>query len=226
MSERLLPEAIRGSWYLLTKGGSPVEALADEGQLLALHLDGTFVRYTVDKSDKQQKEQGDYTFDGDFLILRGRNTDTFRVHVEADWYWFLEAKKKSRRLFRGLLEPEDFFALSDDEREEIGNKPRRVKVQCRYDEESDAIFDLVFRPKKGDAKRIGCFSVEPDPQNGALWVGLTPLVNNLAAKVWEEVIRKAYLGTHRGKPDDVGRVSLEFLGDSSTARSSTRQFDL
>jgi hypothetical protein len=226
MSERLLPEAIRGSWYMLAEKGSPEEALAQKGQLLGLHLDGEFVRYEVDASNKKEKERGDYTFDGDFLILRGRNTDTFRVHVEANWYWFLEAKKKSRRLFRGILEADDFFELDEEDRGEISERPTRVKVTCRYDDETDAIFDLVFRPKGGQAKRIGCFSVDPDPENATLWVGLTPLATNLDAEVWEKIIRKAYLNSHLGKPAEIGWVSLEFLGDDSLAGdSSTREFD-
>ena len=226
MSERLLPEAIRGSWYLLAIDGSPEEALDDKGQMLALHIDGSFVRYQVDASNKEVKEQGDYTFDGDFLILRGRNTDTFRVHVEADWFWNLEAKKKSRRLIRGILNADDFFELSDEERSELGGSPKRARVVCRYDEEDDAIFDLVYRPKGGDEMRIGCFSVDPDPNTDALWVGVTPVATNLDPAVWEKVIQKAYLDSHLDKPADVGWVNLEIFSAGARAGESTiREFD-
>lgn len=211
MSERLLPEAIRGSWYLLPEEGSLEEALADNGQLVALHIDGTFTRYTADTTSKAVKEEGDYTFDGDFLILRGRNTDTFRVHIEEDWCWFLEAKKKNRRLCRGLIAGDDFIALDEESRREIDRLPMRVSVQSVYDDEEGAIFDLVYQPKEGDKQRVGCFSVDPDPETGALWVGLTALATNLEASTWEKVIRKSYLGA-RERNDDLGWVALEIFG--------------
>jgi hypothetical protein len=211
MSERLLPEAIRGSWYLLPEEGSPAEALDDKGQLLALRLDGTFTRYTADATSKEVKEEGDYTFDGDFLILRARNTDTFRVHIKEDWYWFLEAKKKSRRLYRGLIDEGDFVELDAESRREIDMLPMRVSVQCPYDDEEGAVFDLVYQPKEGDKQRIGCFSVDPDPETGALWVGLTALATNLKVETWEKVLRKSYLGMHRGG-EEFGWVALELFG--------------
>lgn len=211
MSERPLPEAIRGSWYLLPEEGTLEEALDDKGQLVALRVDGTFTRYTADTTSKRVKEEGDYTFDGDFLILRGRNTDTFRVHIEEDWYWFLEAKKKNRRLYRGMIDGDDFIELDDASRREIDMLPMRVSAQCRYEDEEGAIFDLVYQPKEGDAQRVGCFSVDPDRETGSLWVGLTALATNLEASTWEKVIRKSYLAVH-GRDDDLGWVALEIFG--------------
>ncbi len=220
MSERLLPEAIRGSWYLLREPGTPAEALADKAQLLSFRLDGSFTRYNLDGATKEEAEEGDYTFDGDFLIVRGRNTDTFRVDVRSDWFWFLEAKKKSRRLYRGVLEESDFFELDDEACKEIRMLPMRVGVDFAFDDDRDAIFDLVYDPKDGQPARIGCFSVDRDPHTDALWVGLTPLAQNLSAEVWEKVIRQSYLKTHPTAPP-AGWVSLELLGSGTV-----REFEL
>lgn len=220
MTERLLPEAIRGSWYLLRPNGTAVEALEDKAQLLALRIDGSFSRYTLDGAKRELKEEGDYTFDGDFLIVRGRNTDTFRVTPETPWRWHLEAKKKSRRLFRGVLDERDFVELDDEARKEVRMLPMRVRVDTPFADDQDAIFELTYAPKEGSEQRIGCFSVDREPNSEALWVGLTPVAQNVSAETWEKVIRNAYLKSYRDAADDVGWVSLEIVGTGAV-----REFD-
>lgn len=71
MQDSLLPEAIRGSWYLLADDGKALdEAIEKKGQLLALHITGSFQLYDLevagDVTTKEEKDEGDYTFDGDF----------------------------------------------------------------------------------------------------------------------------------------------------------------
>lgn len=115
MHDNLLPEAIRGSWYLLADDNKPLaEAIEKKGQLLALRLTGKFSLYDLtqedDGTEKVVKDAGDYTFDGDFLILRGRNTETYRVRIKSAWQWNLEAKKKTRKLLRGNLVPSDLMS--------------------------------------------------------------------------------------------------------------------
>lgn len=211
MTERPLPEAIRGTWFLLPEEGDVEETLQDDGELVALHLDGTFTRYDVSGGGKEEAETGDYTFDGAFLILRGRNTHTYRVHFESDWYWFLEGKKKSRRLMRGLIEERDVFTADDEERRDM-IVPTRTRVECLWSDESDAPLELVYKPKGGEPVRIGWFSVEVEPAADNLWIGVTPLVTNLEPQAWEKIVRQAYLDGHLGKPDDVGSVVVELLG--------------
>ena len=218
MPERLMPEDIRGSWYLLAEDGSPEEALEADGQLVAFGLDGTFTRYDIDGDTKSEHETGDYTFDGQFLILRGKNTDTYRVRVEHDWYWFLEEKKKNRRLYRGLIDEADRIRLPDEQMRELKNVPVRVHVECSFDAEEDAIFDLIYEPTDGEDSRVGCFSVDFDSNSGELWVGLTPLVEGLAPRAWVDVVRRSYLDMHRGKPDDVGLVAVELLDSGKVGR--------
>ncbi len=197
MADRPLPEAIRGSWYLLPEEGSPAEALEDDGKLIALRLDGSFSRYALDGARKELEEEGDYTFDGDFLILRARNTETFRVHIEASWHWFLEGKKKSRRLYRGLFDGDERFELSAEERGHINKKPKRVRAKTPFEDETDAIFELIYRNEDNDSRRVGFFSTDTDTNTGALWVGVTPIATNLKAATWEKVIQKAYVDAHQ-----------------------------
>lgn len=213
MIERPLPEAIRGSWYLLPKKGAPREVFdEDEGQLVAMRIDGTFTRYDlVGEAIKEVDDEGDYTFDGDFLILRGSSTETYRVRVEQSWYWFLEGKRKSRRLYRGLFDEGDFFELDDQAREQIARVPMRVNVETPFVDDDDAIFDLVYRGEE-QRRPIGSFSVEFDAEIDALWIGLTPLATNVERSTWQKVIDKAYLQIYPGSPDHVDNVTIELLG--------------
>jgi hypothetical protein len=227
MRNSLPPEAIRGSWYLLADDATPpATALKGGAQLLAFQLDGRFKRYEIavpgTKDGKVEKETGDYTFDGDFLILRGRNTETFRVSIEQDWLWFLEAKKKSRRLIRGELTASDFFEFDADGRREIDALPMRARVESVFFDDTDAIFNLVFSPGEGDSRRIGCFSVDPDPQNQDLWVGLIPIAQNLGDDTWEKIIRQSYIGLYRKNPTDIGRVLIEIMGPADSRSVTSR----
>lgn len=217
MQDSLLPEAIRGSWYLLADDGKPVaEAIEKKGQLLALHLTGKFSLYDLSVEDdvtvKVEKDEGDYTFDGDFLILRGRNTETYRVRVDADWCWSLEAKKKRRKLVRGSFIASDFIELDAEELAEVETLAHRVQVGSSFPDTSDAIFDLIFSPTAARRLRIGCFSVDLDPINRELWLGLTPLTTNLSAETWQKIIAQSCAMMVRLNPAKIERVLLDIQG--------------
>lgn len=212
MSERPLPEAIRGSWFLLPEKGPPGEVIEDDGNLLALHIDGRFVRYELSAGRKLEvADSGDFTFDGDFLILRGSNTRTYRVRVEKSWYWRLEGKKHNRRLYRGLIEEDEFFEADDHLRNQIARFPMRVQVDAPFADEPDAIFDLIYRVD-GQKQRIGTFSVEVDRELDALWVGVTPLAVNLGSEVWKEIVAESYLTLSPHSPDEIERVTVDLFG--------------
>ena len=207
MAERPPPESIRGSWYYLNGDVDPHELGDKPPQVLRFNLDGTFIRYIAKKDGWMEKERGDYTFDGAFLIIRGRNTDTFRVRPKAFWRWNLEGKKESKALVRGLLSDDDFSELSDEDRKEIRILPIRVGIQTPTDN-PDAVHELVYRGENGE-QLIGTFFVEREGQK--LWVGLTPCVDGIEEKTWERIVHESYLDIFRGKPKDIKVVTVRFL---------------
>lgn len=217
MPESLLPEAIRGSWYLLADDAKPIaEAIEKKGQLLALRLSGTFCCYDLAHEDggvaKVEKDSGDYTFDGDFLILRGRNTETYRVRITEDWQWSLEAKKKQSKLVRAPITASDFFELDAHERTEIATLAHRVQLQTPFLEADDAIFELVFSPNTQQRCRLGYVSVDLDRPNGELWVGLTALATNLEVDTWQKIIAQACAMMVRINPAKIERILLDIAG--------------
>ena len=212
MAERPPPESIRGSWYYVDSDADPNELGDKPPQVLTFKLDGTFTRYIAKSDEWTEKESGDYTFDGAFLIIRGRNTDTFRVRPDAFWRWNLEGKKQSKALLRGLLTPDDFVELDETDRKEIRILPIRVSVRTPTDH-PDAVNELVYRGENGQ-HLVGVFFVEREGQKA--WVGLTPCAEGIAEKTWQRIVHESYLDIFLGKPDDVKVVTVRFLnnGDS------------
>jgi hypothetical protein len=209
MMERLPPEAIRGSWYFLPESADP-HGPADKGrQLYRFRLDGTFSRYILKGSDWSEKEEGDYTFDGAFLIIRGRNTDTYRVRPEGAWKWNLEGKKEDQKLMRGLMKEDDFFDLSDKDAKEIRILPIRATVEAPA-EHDDVVYDLMHTGEAGHPRRIGSFFVERS-SDGKIWVGLTRFASGLQDTTWERIIRESFLDIFLGKPSDVTVVTVRLL---------------
>lgn len=208
MQERPLPEAIRGSWYFLPESADP-HGPADKGRTVyRFRLDGTFARYILKGEDWTEKEEGDYTFDGAFLIIRGRNTDTYRVRPEGAWKWNLEGKKEDQKLMRGLMKDEDFFELSEKDAKEIRILPIRVTVEAPADHDN-VIYDLMYKGEAGNPRRVGSFFVERDGTKR--WVGLTRFAEGLQDTTWERIIRESYLDIYAGKPSDVGVVTVRML---------------
>ena len=212
MAERPPPESIRGSWYYLPASLDPHNLGDKPPQVLRFRLDGGFTRYIARDDGWIEKEKGDYTFDGAFLIVRGRNTDTFRVRIERYWRWSLEGKKEEQVLLRGLVTDADFGALDAEDQKEIRILPIRVSVRARSDTD-DAVFDLVYKGESGE-RLVGSFFVERE--DAKVWVGVSPFVEGIESKTWERIIRESYLDIFRGKPRDVRVVTVRLLenGDS------------
>lgn len=207
MAERPPPESIRGSWYYLPGSVDPHNLGDKPPQVLRFRLDGTFTRYIARDDGWLEKEKGDYTFDGAFLIIRGRNTDTFRVRTDEFWRWSLEGKKEEQVLLRGLVTREDFVTLDAEDQKEIRILPIRVSVRARADSD-DAVFDLVYRGEHGE-QLVGSFFIERD--HAKVWVGVSPFVEGIEGKTWERIIRESYLDIFRGKPRDVQVVTVRLL---------------
>lgn len=232
MHKELLPEAIRGAWYFIpdtiSSPAAPQGQLSREtllthhGQLLALDIDGEFRRYELQsdgqKLEKVEKEAGDYVFDGDFLILRARATETFRLQIEAAWCWGLESQKKRWRMVRGLLGARDFFDVDADERRAIDTSSLRVEVVNPFGDERDAIYELVFNPPGDEPLALATFSVDLDAELDELWVGLTPRVTNLSADTWQKLITQSYLNLYRASLTPPARILLEIIGTEQVRR--------
>lgn len=207
MAERPPPESIRGSWYYLPGSLDPHNLGDKPPQVLRFRLDGTFTRYIARDDGWLEKEKGDYTFDGAFLIVRGRNTDTFRVRTEHFWRWSLEGKKEEQVLLRGLVTEEDFVKLGAEDQKEIRILPIRVSVRARTDTD-DAVFDLLYKSDTVELL-VASFFVERD--GAKVWVGVSPFVEGIEAKTWERIIRESYLDIFRGKPREVQVVTVRML---------------
>lgn len=209
MPRRPLPEAIRGCWYYVSHKFDVSDGHTRPRQLICFRVDGSFTRYQFKDQSRKEVEKGDYTFDGNFLILRGRNTDTFRVNTEKSWRWTLEGKKEDHYLLRGLVTEEAFGTLSAEDQKEIRILPLRVAVDCDF-EGDDLIYDLVYRPADREPIAIGAFFVERY-EEGKRWIGLTSYVEGIAPKTWERIIQDSYLDFFLGKPTDVRVVTVRML---------------
>lgn len=207
MAQRPPPESIRGSWYYLPISQDPHHLGDKPPQLMRFRLDGTFARYIARDDVWLEKEKGEYTFDGAFLIVRGRNTDTFRVRTDQFWRWTLEGKKEEQVLLRGLVTDEDFTTLGAEDQKEIRILPIRVAVRARGDHD-DGVYDLVYRHDGGEV-HVGCFFIERE--GAKLWVGVSPFVDGIEPKTWERIIRESYLDIFRSKPRDVQVVTVRLL---------------
>lgn len=215
MSSRFLPEAIRGVWFYVPEDFDLERGHERTRQQLAFRIDGSFTRYQIKNDSRRAIETGDYTFDGNFLILRGRNTDTFRVRQSGYWRWELEGKKKEQHLLRALIDLDAPHELSAAAARDIRILPLRVQIQGR-DKGDDAIFEAIYKPAEGEARLVATFFVEEHPGQKR-WVGITPLVHGIEPATWERIIADSFLDLYLGKPDDVGVVTLRLL-DSGESR--------
>ncbi len=217
---RPLPQAVRGCWYYVPPSFEVEDGLDNPRQVMSFNVDGTFTRYEIKKDRRKDAETGEYTFDGHFLIIRGRRTHTFRVHRPAFWRWKLEGKKKSWVLLRGLAsEDARDNALPEEDRRDIKLLPLRARIEADFSDE-DVIHRVIYDQDERQRRLLGTFFVEHLPGEH-LWVGVTPLVCDLSPKTWERIIKESYLGKFLGKPKDIDAVTVHLLDCHQS-----REFDL
>ena len=220
-----LPEAIRGAWYLLKEAEAPEgeEPLPKTFQQLDLRIDGGFTRFLIKGGRRKEQEQGDYTFDGNFLILRGRNTDTYRVRPERWWDWSLEDKKERWRLRRALLDPKrDFGRLDPDDARDIRLLPLRVQIEDRFgdDRTSNGLppaphtHRLIYRGEddsSGAPRVVGTPCGQLAAGGPRLWVGLGRSTESLDDKTWQRIVEEVYLLEVLQGPGTIETVEVELL---------------
>jgi hypothetical protein len=214
MRERPLPEAIRGSWYYLPASADPRQTGEKGIQMYRFRLDGTYSLFGGREGSWSEREPGEYTFDGQFLIMRGRTTETYRVKASRYWRWTLEGKKEDFVLLRGKSRDEDFETLPPEQAKEIRILPIRAAIHSEYDDR-EGIFEIVYE-SENIRKPIGSFFIEHNTEDGKMYVGLSPWAGGLEPKTWERIIRESFLDIYRGKPDDVTVVTIRNLRDNES----------
>jgi len=214
MAERPPPESIRGSWFYLPTA-SDLGAAERTVFLYRFRLDGTFSLYSIRDDHWLEKEKGDYTFDGQFLIVRGRNTDTYRVRPDAFWRWLLEGKKEEYMLTRALVPAKHEVILTPEQQKEIRILPIRVSVAQNNPGGLDGIYHLIFN--NGDDKlRLASLFVEHSEDDGRMWIGLSKFCEGIEPKTWERIVRESFLDIHLGKPKGVNVVTVRVLNDNQS----------
>ena len=217
MNDQLLPESIRGGWYFVPSTDDVLSTVEEEGEILVFHLDGTFVRFAIEDDARREEERGEYTFDGQFLIVRGSSTDTYRVHPESEWRWRLEGKKEDQLLLRGLLDRPETVQLRDERREEIERMPMRVFVRSVFDGAQEGEICMLIHEADDEEVAIGALFAEA-PSDGEMWIGVTPFVEGLNLEIWERIVRESYVDIHRDDLDQVARVDVHFFGPDRDLR--------
>jgi hypothetical protein len=209
MNHPPLPEDIRGTWYYLSDEGTPQEALASKGELLTLRLDHSFDRWRIKSNELEHQDDGDYTFDGSFLILRGRNTDTYRVDASDELMWFLEGKKKSRRLFRTLATEDDARALVEDELKSLKVVPSRARCEPVVDDPNCHLVDVLY-------KDLTLGSIAGERNGNELWAAVTTLAPNIPASTWAGIVKGSYVEKYRDDPKGIYDVTAHMVREGET----------
>lgn len=214
-SSRSLPEAVRGCWYLVPTEYDLSKGVEGSYQVYTFGLDGSFRRHQVKSGRLKQAESGDYTFDGNFLILRGRQTETYRVRRPLEWRWELEGKNKDQYLMRALVDEAGFTELDEGAGRSLRILPLRAQVEQDF-EEGPPMYRVVYRGDEGgDAVLLGTFFVEDHP-DGRRWIGLTPMASGLEESTWERIISDSFLDMYCGRPDGVAVVTIRFLNSDAS----------
>lgn len=207
MSDELLPESIRGGWYFVPADDELGARSEATGEVLVFTLSGEFYRFELVDGARELDEEGDYTFDGQFLILRGSDTNTYRVEPEAPWRWYLEAKKDDQLLLRGWTDREEPLELDEERLVEIENVPAQVFVRSEFEgPERGEICSLVHE-SGGEQLMLGACYAEPESE-GEVWVALVPFTRSLPDALWERIIRRSYLDIYRDDDLDAESVAV------------------
>lgn len=212
-----LPEAVRGSWYRVDPSSDPTAGDGPEHQVVCFGADGSFRRFEPGSGSRKCVKNGDYTFDGNFLIVRGRRSQTYRVRRPTFWRWELEGKKNQFHLYRGFVDGDELKPVDDDVVRQVRLLPLRVRVEAAFDD--DAIRHLVYRPEEGPGRMLANISVQQFDDRPS-WIGIAPLVTGVDADGWEEIVRQSYLGTGPEGLDTDQGVVLQLFDSGQTRQLS------
>lgn len=214
MGESLYPEAIRGLWFMVQDGEGMVDALSSLSiELYTFNLQGRFVRVVLRDGVRREHESGDYTFDGNFLITRGRSTETYRVNVEGPMRWLLEGKKGMVWLCRRALDEQDEELELPELDAEVVRELRILPIRVRFEpftvqEQLRSWRILYDRDGKLETPLwLGSLSLDDDSPS-SLWAGITTYVRGLDTRTWQRFVSDAFLSHH---PDARGEALTELV---------------
>lgn len=164
--QEIYPEIIQGLWWC-TKAD---ESKGTTRDLFAFNADGTFVRVVYKQGVRRDAEQGQYTFDGNFLITRGRSTETYRVTIEDSTKWVLDGKRYQFVLSRRASTP--LSVLDEATTRMLRLLPQRVRLEA-LDKMLPHSFRMWFS-SNDDQESIELGIVHAFEQHpGVGWIGLT-----------------------------------------------------
>lgn len=192
MSSQLLPESIRGGWYFVPEGrldevGEGPAFVEGEVDLFAFGLDERFVRAEFDGGETGDRAEGEFSFDGRFLILRGPKTRTWRIDVAARWHWRLEGKKEDARLVRAPTGRTEARGLDEDALRQLEIVPGSVLADEPAGRVGEVALTTLYQPTDAGRVLIGSTCTE----SSAGWTGVVPLVSGLEDDDWVRIVRGA-----------------------------------
>lgn len=220
-----LPEDVRGGWYHLPADASPRDDLEEEGQIVHFDLNGDYTAYEIDEGHRRETETGGYTFDGDFLILRGGRTETFRAEPRSRWHVDLESKSDETMLLRGPYTSGELQrSISEEEVDEVRRMPAKVLVRSATEGDLETeVVTFIDERRGAEGRVLGAASMqwESDDQS-TMWIGVTPAVDGLGLEIWRSLVREAYLDVYLGEPGGLERVALALFTDPEKQRLEFR----
>lgn len=219
MTDRLYPEVIRGAWFLY-KGelSDPTKIPLDECDLLAFRRDGTYSRHQTKPESPRELEHGTHTFDGEFLITRGRSTETYRVSRRSETHWVLETKKHAIQLIRHVDQAS--FELDESAARSIRILPMRAKGS-KWVDGATLVQPIVFAPQDASPITLGLASLEVDKTRSSCWIGISRLASGLDDATWHRIVRESLFDLGLDDTDGITTLDITFYGepDSDTSIS-------
>ena len=212
MSERLWPEAICGAWFMGQPEG--LEQAWREGvcDLYLFRVDGTFTRWGRRKGYVRETERGEYTFDGDFLITRGRNTETYRVDVKERGDWTLEDKKGTSRMVRLLGAKAE---LPEDAARDLRILPVRMAFAPLIEEAPEVLRASYTRG--GEEYALGLVTLERRGERG--WAGVAAMESTLERETWKRALAEG-APSREDVFDGAKVLDVEFVEDGEVLEAS------
>ncbi len=204
-SHRPYPETIRGAWHLLPVD-TQVPAECKTYDLVVFCMNNDYYQLQIKAGKLKQASQGTYTFDGDFLITRARNTDTYRVTTTDHAHWHIETKKGDRSMMRHLDMPHT--ELSEDQLKTLRILPIQAKATPLFDHPmSPQLLSLGDTP-------LALLSVDPWPEQRSYWFGVLPFTTQIPEQTWRRILHESVLPTVTEDPSAFSRLDFSMLHDS------------
>ncbi len=206
MSERPYPEAIRGAWFLLSPDQSLEQAQREKNHdILVFHLDNSYQLLTLKGGVLKNTSNGNYTFDGNFLITRARATETYRVLMHDHQHWSVETRKGTRHMHRTLHTNRP--ALSEAQQKDLRILPIKARAKALVDASSSPLMLHM-----GD-QEIAVISVDRWETNKTCWFGIAPLIESLEPRTWQRIIEESVFALTLEDTEGIDAIEILMLDE-------------